>query len=76
VREIDLVGYAPLRASATAPLTPAFRAAGRQTLRRLVVYRFVAATPQPLTEAQLRSDRLTATSSQVLAPAAAVASGP
>ena len=75
VREIDLVGYAPLRASAAAPLTAAFHAAGRLTIHRLDLYRFVAATPQLLTETELRADRLTPTSSQVLAPAAAVASG-
>ncbi len=73
VREIDLVGYAPVRATATRPITPAFHAAGRSSIDRLFVYRFVASTPQPLGETQLRADRLTPTSSEVLASAAASA---
>jgi len=71
VREIDLVGYAPVRAVAATPITPAFRLVGRASIHRLDVYRFVAATPQTLTEVQLRADRLTPTSSEVLAPAGA-----
>jgi len=75
VREVDLVGYAPLRSAAASPLTPAFRPAGRLLIHRLDVYRFVAATPQLLTETELRADRLTPTSSEVLAPTAALAGG-
>ena len=73
VSEVDLVGYSPVRSSALRPITPAFHAAGSASIHRLLVYRFVAASPQLLTEAQLRADRLTPTSSQVLSPAAAVA---
>ena len=74
VSEIDLVGYAPVRAAAATPITPAFRPAGRAVIDRLDVYRFVAARPQTLSEVQLRADRLTPTSSQVLAPVVAGAS--
>ncbi len=70
VSEVDLVGYAPVRAAAAIPITPAFRPAGRLTIDRLDVYRFVAATPQTLSETELRADRLTPTSTEVLAPPA------
>jgi len=75
VSEIDLVGYAPLNAGAATPLTAAFKPAGRLSIHRLDVYRFVAASPQTLTERELRRDRLTPTSSEVLAPPSAVSGG-
>jgi mannosyltransferase len=66
VREVDEVGYAPLRPSAGEPPAPAFRPAGRIDVDGLIAYRFVASTPQTLTEAALRRQTITATRSEAL----------
>jgi uncharacterized membrane protein len=73
VSEIDLVGYAPLRAGAASPPTPAFVAAGRANHHDLLVYRFVARTPQLVSGRFLRSLTMTLgarASSEALVPAA------
>jgi hypothetical protein len=59
VREIDLVGYAPLRPGAAEPPTPAFLPAGRIDHHDLLVYRFVAPTPQLVSGRFLRSLTMT-----------------
>jgi len=73
VREIDLVGYVPLRPHATRSPASAFAPAGRSDHDGLLVFRFVAARPQPVSGRFLRS--LTPTvgaraTSEALVPAA------
>jgi hypothetical protein len=72
IREIDLVGYAPLRPGAAEPPTPAFLPAGRVDHHDLLVYRFVASTPQLVSGRFLRSLTMTLgarLSSEALVPA-------
>ena len=66
VREVDEVGYAPLKASAGTPPAPGFRPAGKVDVNGLIAYRFVAKAPQTLTETALRRQSITATRSEVL----------
>lgn len=66
VREVDEVGYAPLRPSAGKPPARGFRLVGRIDVDGLIAYRFLAQTPRSLTEAELRSQAVTATHSEVL----------
>jgi mannosyltransferase len=76
VREVDLVGYAPLRPGAVRAPTPAFTLAGAGDLHGLLSYRYVARTPQRLSGRFLRSLTITAgatSSSETLLPAAIAA---
>ncbi|HTR89832.1 MAG TPA: hypothetical protein VMG62_06950, partial [Solirubrobacteraceae bacterium] len=66
VSEIDETGYAPLRASAGRPPAPGFRLLARGDVDGLIVYRFQAATPLRVSEAQLRRHSITLTRSEVL----------
>jgi mannosyltransferase len=70
VREVDEVGYAPLRASAGMPPAPSFRFAGRIDVNGLIAYRFLAAVPRTVSESVLRSHTITPTRSEVLASGA------
>jgi mannosyltransferase len=77
VREVDLVGYAPLRAPIRPP-TPAFALASRTDMHGLITYRYLAPAPQRLSGRLLR--RLTITvgaraTSETLVPAAVAAAG-
>ncbi len=74
VGEIDETGYAPLKASAGRPPAPGFRLAGRYDVNGLIVYRFVANTPQMVSEATLRRHVITDAHPEVLvAPAVSAA---
>ena len=73
VREIDLVGYAPLRRGALRPPTPAFSLLARSDTNGLLSYRYVAATPQRVSGRILRRLTITAgemNTSEALLPAA------
>jgi len=59
VREVDLVGYAPIRAGAIHPPTKAFALAGRSDTQGLLVYRYLAPAPQSLSGRYLRSLTIT-----------------
>ncbi len=59
VREVDLVGYAPLRPAALRAPTPAFTLAGRSDVHGLLAYRYTARTPQRLTGRFLRGLTIT-----------------
>ena len=75
IREIDLVGYVPLRAHASAAPTPAFAPAGRIDVHGLLVYRFRSATPQRLSGRFLRELTITVggrSQAEVLVPASVV----
>jgi mannosyltransferase len=66
VSEIDETGYAPLTASAGRPPAPGFRLEGRYDVNGLIVYRFVANTPQTVSEATLRRHVITEAHPEVL----------
>ncbi|HST56954.1 MAG TPA: glycosyltransferase family 39 protein [Solirubrobacteraceae bacterium] len=68
VSEVDVIGYRPLRRGATRPPTPAFAASGHSDVHGLLIYRFTSATPQLLSERQLRRRTITAQRSVVLVP--------
>ncbi|HEY2569988.1 MAG TPA: glycosyltransferase family 39 protein [Solirubrobacteraceae bacterium] len=73
VREIDLVGYAPLRPDVTRAPTPAFVPDGHFDRHGYLVYSYTAATPQPVSGRFLRSLTITVgarASSESLVPAA------
>jgi mannosyltransferase len=73
VREIDLVGYAPLRSGALRPPTPAFSLLAHSDIHGLLAYRYVAATPQRVSGRFLRTLTITAgeiDTSEALLPAA------
>jgi hypothetical protein len=77
VREIDLVGFAPLRPHPDRAPTPAFAPAGVVDRHGLLVLRFTARTPQPLSGRRLRELTITVgagPTSEVLVPAAVRAS--
>jgi uncharacterized membrane protein len=77
VREVDLVGYAPLRAGAPRPPTPAFSLRGRVDVHGLLAYRYVAPVPVRLGGRSLNALAITAGASvEVLIPAALPADGP
>ena len=59
VREVDLVGYAPLRPGALQAPTPAFSLAGRSDIHGLLAYRYTARSPQRLSGRFLRSLTIT-----------------
>ncbi|MGH2851241.1 MAG: glycosyltransferase family 39 protein [Solirubrobacteraceae bacterium] len=72
VREVDLVGYAPLRADPAHPPTPAFTSAGKVDVHGLLVYRFTASHAQGISGRFLRSLAITdGQPSEVIAPASA-----
>lgn len=68
VREIDEVGYFPLRSSAGRPPAPGFRLIARRNVNGLIVYRFLSATPRTVTEAALRGHVITLAHPEVLVP--------
>jgi hypothetical protein len=73
VREIDLVGYAPLRGGALRSPTPAFSLLAHSDIHGLLAYRYVAATPQRVSGRFLRSLTITdgeIDTSEALLPAA------
>ncbi|MGD0385164.1 MAG: glycosyltransferase family 39 protein [Solirubrobacteraceae bacterium] len=73
VREVDLVGYAPLRPGALRAPTPAFALAGRSNVHGLLAYRYTARTPQRLSGRFLRGLTVTVgaeSSEETLLPAA------
>jgi len=53
VREIDEIGFFPLRPDATVPPAPGFRLAATLDIHDLIVYRFVSPTPRAVPEATL-----------------------
>jgi mannosyltransferase len=59
VREVDLVGYAPVRPGALRAPTPAFSLAARSDVHGLLAYRYTARTPQRLSGRFLRSLTIT-----------------
>jgi mannosyltransferase len=69
VSEIDETGYAPLRAAAGDPPAPGFRLRARLDVDGLIVYRFVSAHPQRVSEATLRRHVITLATPDVLVPA-------
>jgi hypothetical protein len=76
VREVDLVGYAPLRTGALRPPTRAFRLIAHTDVHGLLAYRYAAATPQRLGGRFLRRLTITAgdeATSEVLLPSAIAA---
>ncbi len=75
VSEVDLVGYRPLKDDAPRAPSPAFRLAAAGNVHGLLVYRFLARTPQTLTETQLRRLSITDTASEVLVPGLGTYSG-
>jgi hypothetical protein len=68
LREIDETGYAPLRRGAGQPPAPGFRLAARYNIHGLIVYRFIAPAPVPVTEAQMRREVITRAHPEVLVP--------
>jgi hypothetical protein len=76
LREVDLVGYAPLRPAAIRPPTGAFSLIGHSDHHGLLAYRYAARAPQRLSGRFLRSLTITigaTASSEVLTPAAVAA---
>jgi uncharacterized membrane protein len=71
VREIDLVGYAPLRHGATRPPARHFAFAGRSANHGLVVLRFRAPAPLGVSVRRLLAARPVQTPTEVLAAASA-----
>jgi mannosyltransferase len=53
VSEIDETGYAPLRPGAGEPPAPGFHLVEHRNVNGLILYRFRAATPRPVSEAEL-----------------------
>ena len=73
MREVDLVGYAPLRPGALRAPTPAFRLSGASDIGGLLAYRYTARSPQRLSGRFLRSLTITAgagATAETLLPAA------
>ncbi len=69
IREVIEVGYRPLRPGAEQAPTPAFRPAGRSEVHALLVFRFVAAAPQLVSERFLGTLTLTGEHGETLVPA-------
>jgi len=67
--EIDETGYSPLRASAGQAPAPGFTLVARSNLHGLIVYRFRASRPEPVSEAALRRHVITLARPEVLVPA-------
>jgi mannosyltransferase len=68
VSEIDETGYSPLRASAGQSPAPGFHLRARLNIDGLIVYRFVATAPLPVSEAALRRHVITLAHPEVLVP--------
>ena len=69
VNEVVETGYAPLRAGAGAPPAPGLRAAARDEIDGLYVYRFTSANPVRISEQALRESAITqALHPEVLVP--------
>ena len=71
VKEIDLVGYRPVRPGAIRPPTPRFALVGSRVIHGLLVYRYASRTPQTLTGRFLRELTITVdatATSEALAP--------
>jgi mannosyltransferase len=76
VREVDLIGYAPLRPGALRAPTAAFSLAGRSDIHGLLAYRYTARSPQRLSGRFLRGLTITAgagATAETLLPAAIAA---
>jgi hypothetical protein len=71
VKEIDEIGYSPLRASAGTPPAPGFHLLDRRSIHGLIVYRFVSTISRTVSEATLRRHVITHAHPEVLVPAAA-----
>jgi 4-amino-4-deoxy-L-arabinose transferase-like glycosyltransferase len=71
VAQIDSTGYAPLRRSAARPPAAGFALVKRLDVDGLIAYRFLAATPRPLSEVMLRRHVITSAHPEVLVPAGA-----
>jgi mannosyltransferase len=67
VREIDLVGYPPLRAGATRPPAAGFSLASRSTIHGIVVLRFRARRAVPISGRRLLSRRPVLVDTEALA---------
>jgi mannosyltransferase len=74
VREIDEVGYAPLRAGASESPAPGFRLLEKLDVHGLIAYRFVSRAPQTVSETALRAHAITLTHAEVLVAGAGPAS--
>jgi uncharacterized membrane protein len=69
VREIDEIGFFPLRPGASQPPAPGFRLAASREIHDLIVYRFVSPTPRAVSEQTLISHVITlAQHPEVLVP--------
>jgi 4-amino-4-deoxy-L-arabinose transferase-like glycosyltransferase len=66
VSEIDETGYAPLKTSAGRPPAPGFRLEGMDDVHGLIVYRFVAQSPQTVSEATLKRHVITDAHPEIL----------
>jgi 4-amino-4-deoxy-L-arabinose transferase-like glycosyltransferase len=73
VREIDLVGYPPLRAGATRPPAAGFSPAARSTVHGIAILRFLAPSPAAVSSSRLLRHRPVAVDSEALASPAATA---
>lgn len=67
VREIDVVGYAPLLPAAGKPPAAGFRAAGVSNFNGLLVYRYISPRARSVPLKQLRGGAITAGETDVLA---------
>jgi hypothetical protein len=72
VREIDLVGYPPLRASATRPPAAGFSLAARSTIHGVVILRFRAPRAVPVSGGRLLSRRPVLVATEALASPSAI----
>jgi mannosyltransferase len=68
VSEIDLTGYAPLRAGARRPPAPGFHLVASHDVHGLIVYRFRSEEPVTVSQAALRRHAITDTHAEVLVP--------
>jgi hypothetical protein len=59
VREIDEIGFFPLRPDASLPPAPGFHLAASLDVHDLIVYRFVSPTPRAVSEETLISHVIT-----------------
>jgi hypothetical protein len=67
VRELDLVGYPPLRPGATRPPAAGFSLASRSTIHGVVMLRFRASRPVPISGGRLLSRRPVLVATEALA---------
>jgi mannosyltransferase len=74
VREVDEIGYAPLRASAGRPPAAGFQLFERLDIDGLIVYRFVSPVDRTVSEAALRRHVITLAHPEVLVSPAVRAS--